>query len=126
MPAHFARVPGRPGRVPDDFALLPTAFRWVPSEDLELPFESYEIGHGRRDRRLQPDAVLEDPARRCRYLVEYETGSASVRSEHHKSATLAKICRYAEFCSCPLAAQAAGRRTTSVVSEIISLQSSCS
>jgi hypothetical protein len=29
-------------------------------------------------------------------LIEYETGSASVRNDQHKSATLAKMARYAE------------------------------
>src|SRR5205823_5555583 len=31
---------------PEDYARVPTVFRWVPSEDLELPFESYELGRG--------------------------------------------------------------------------------
>jgi hypothetical protein len=49
------------------------------------------------DRRLQPDAILEDHLRRERYLIEYETGSASVRNEHHKSATVTKMNRYVHF-----------------------------
>jgi len=84
------------GRAPDDYARLPTVFSWVPSDDLELPFQSYEPGRGKSDRRLQPDAILEDHLRRERYLIEYETGSASVRNDQHKSATLAKMARYAE------------------------------
>jgi hypothetical protein len=92
-----ARVTEQRGKAPDDYARLPTVFRWVPSEDLELPLESYEPGEGRCDRRLQPDAILEDHLRRERYLIEYETGSASVRNDQHKSATLAKMARYVEF-----------------------------
>jgi hypothetical protein len=72
-------------------------FRWLPSEELELPFEEYvPEEHHRYDRRLQPDAMLEDPARKRRYLIEYETGSASVRNAQHKSATLTKLGRYWE------------------------------
>ena len=54
----------RRGKPADDFARLPAAFRWIPSEELELPFSEYVREEGRaRDRRLQPDAVLEDPAK---------------------------------------------------------------
>src|SRR5205814_2040824 len=42
-----ATVAERRGEPPDDYARLPTAFRWVPSEDLELPFQSYEPGRGK-------------------------------------------------------------------------------
>jgi hypothetical protein len=88
----------RRGKVADDFARLPTAFRWIPSEELELPFAEYSAEEGRsRDRRLQPDAMLEDPVRKRRYLIEYETGSATVRNTQHKTATLTKIERYAKF-----------------------------
>lgn len=94
---HIAAKPGRyAGKLAADYAPLPTAFRWIPSEDLELPFDEYVHGEV-RERRLQPDAVLEDHLRRQRYLIEYETGSASVRNDRHKTATLAKIARYAEF-----------------------------
>jgi Replication-relaxation len=86
------------GKVADDFARLPTAFRWIPSEELELPFTEYVSEEDRsRDRRLQPDAMLEDPARKRRYLIEYETGSATVRNTHHKTATLTKLARYSHF-----------------------------
>jgi len=92
-----AAKPGRyAGRLAADYTPLPTAFRWIPSEDLELPFDEYVHGEV-RERRLQPDAVLEDQLRRQRYLIEYETGSASVRNDRHKTATLAKIARYADF-----------------------------
>jgi hypothetical protein len=86
------------GRAADDFARLPTAFRWIPSEELELPFTEYISAEDRsRDRRLQPDAMLEDPARKRRYLIEYETGSATVRNTHHQTATLTKLARYSRF-----------------------------
>ena len=92
-----AAKPGRyAGKLAADYAPLPTAFRWIPSEDLEIPFEEYAHGEA-RPCRLQPDAVLEDRPRRQRYLIEYETGSASVRNDRHKTATLAKIARYANF-----------------------------
>ena len=86
------------GKPADDFARVPTAFRWVPSEDLELPFAEYVREEDRsRDRRLQPDALLEDPVRKRRYLIEYETGSATVRNAQHKTATLTKLARYSHF-----------------------------
>jgi len=88
----------RRGKPADDFARVPTAFRWVPSEDLELPFAEYVREEDRsRDRRLQPDALLEDPVRKRRYLIEYETGSATVRNGQHKTATLTKLARYSHF-----------------------------
>ena len=88
----------RRGKAADDFARLPTVFRWIPSEELELPFKEYVREEGRsRDRRLQPDALLEDPARKRRYLIEYETGSATVRNVQHKTATLTKLARYSHF-----------------------------
>ena len=46
---------------------------------------------------LQPDAMLEDPARKRRYLIEFETGSATVRNAQHKTATETKIGRYSRF-----------------------------
>jgi Replication-relaxation len=88
----------RRGKPADDFARLPAAFRWIPSEELELPFSEYVREEGRaRDRRLQPDAVLEDLARKRRYLIEYETGTATVRNVQHKTATLTKLARYSQF-----------------------------
>jgi hypothetical protein len=86
------------GKPAADFARVSQAFRWIPSEELELPFSEYVRDEGRaRDRRLQPDAVLEDPARKRRYLIEYETGTATVRNVQHKTATLTKLARYAHF-----------------------------
>ena len=87
------------GGLADDFARVPTAFRWVASEDLELPFQEYVRDvHGTvADRRLQPDAMLEDLVRRRCYFIEYETGSATVRNAQHKTATLTKLGRYSQF-----------------------------
>ena len=94
-PADWSARRGKPA---DDFARVPTAFRWVPSEDLELPFAEYVREENRlRDRRLQPDALLEDPVQKHRYLIEYETGSATVRNTQHKTATLTKLARYSHF-----------------------------
>jgi hypothetical protein len=92
----------RRGKPANDFARLPTALRWLPSEELELPFQEFvPEEHKVHDRRLQPAAMLEDPARKRRYLIEYETGSASVRNAQHKSATLTKVIRYQRFRSDP-------------------------
>ncbi len=92
----------RRGKPANDFARLPTAFRWRPSEELDLPFQEFVPEENRQyERRLQPDALLEDPARKVRYLIEYETGSASVRNAQHKSATLTKLIRYVQFLAVP-------------------------
>jgi hypothetical protein len=87
------------GKLAHDFARVPTTFRWVASEDLELPFQEYlaDARGTMADRRLQPDAMLEDLARRRRYFIEYETGSATVRNAQHKTATLTKLSRYSQF-----------------------------
>ena len=87
------------GRLADDFARVPTAFRWVASEELELPFQEYmrDVRGTVADRRLQPDAMLEDLVRKRRYFIEYETGSATVRNAQHKTATLTKLGRYSQF-----------------------------
>jgi hypothetical protein len=91
-------TPARRGKPANDFARVSKAFRWIPSEELELPFSEYVREEGRaRDRRLQPDALLEDPARKRRYLIEYETGTATVRNVQHKTATLTKLARYSHF-----------------------------
>ena len=94
--------PPRPaprGKPADDFARVPSAFRWVATEDLELPFSEYVAKPPDHvaDRRLQPDAMLEDLIRKRRYLIEFETGSATVRNAQHNTATLTKIGRYSNF-----------------------------
>ena len=91
--------PAQRGRPADDFAHVPSAFRWVATEDLDLPFQelAWDAQATRRESRLQPDAMLEDLARKRRYLIEYETGSATVRNAQHKTATLTKIGRYSKF-----------------------------
>lgn len=95
--------PAERGKPADDFARLPTAFRWVATEDLELPFREYVAESPDRvaDRRLQPDAMLEDPVRKRRYMIEFETGSATVRNSQHKTATLTKFGRYSSFLLAP-------------------------
>ena len=87
------------GKPANDFARIPSAFRWVATEDLELPFREYvaRIPEHVADRRLQPDAMLEDLVRKRRYLIEFETGSATVRSSQHNTATLTKFGRYSSF-----------------------------
>ncbi|GAC1341989.1 MAG: hypothetical protein NVSMB23_14230 [Myxococcales bacterium] len=92
------RTTAKRGKPADDFARVSKAFRWIPSEELELPFSEYVREEGRaRDRRLQPDALLEDPPRKRRYLIEYETGTATVRNVQHQTATLTKLARYSHF-----------------------------
>jgi hypothetical protein len=94
-----APSPAQRGKPADDFARLPSMFRWVATEDLELPFKEYvtKIPDHVADRRLQPDAMLEDLVRKRRYLIEFETGSATVRNAQHKTATLTKFGRYCSF-----------------------------
>jgi hypothetical protein len=100
----LTKKPGAPraaqrGKPADDFARIPSAFRWVATEDLELPFKEYvaSVPDYVADRRLQPDAMLEDLVRKRRYLIEFETGSATVRNAQHKTATLTKFGRYCSF-----------------------------
>lgn len=91
--------PAQRGKPADDFARVPGAFRWVPTEELDLPFREFawDPPASSRDRRIQPNAMLEDPVRRRRYLLEFETGSATVRNSQHKTATETKIGRYSKF-----------------------------
>jgi hypothetical protein len=95
--------PAERGKPADNFARLPSAFRWVATEDLELPFQEYvsRIPDHVADRRLQPDAMLEDLVRKRRYLIEFETGSATVRNAQHRTATLTKLGRYSSFLLTP-------------------------
>ncbi len=49
-------------------------------EYLDLPFKEFDVRRGvSEQRRLQPDAMIEDPTAKRRYFIEYETGSATVR-----------------------------------------------
>jgi hypothetical protein len=60
----------------------------------------YDQVHGkRRDRLLQPDAVLEVPLARCRFFIELEMGTHAITSanEEKAGATLAKVDRYDQF-----------------------------
>jgi hypothetical protein len=54
--------PAQRGKAADDFARVPSAFRWVTTEDLDLPFQEFawDPAASSRERRLQPDAMLED------------------------------------------------------------------
>ena len=91
------------GLVPQDgrtWAKVPRSFRWVLGEYLDLPFEDYATVHGRltlEKRRLQPDAILELPALKKRFFIEYETGSATVRDARKSTSTMAKLDRYGNF-----------------------------
>jgi len=87
------------------WAKVPRSFRWVLGEYLDLPFEEYATLHGRRGlekRRLQPDAILEVPASRKRFFIEYETGSATVRDAKKSTSTMAKLDRYGTFFRAPV------------------------
>ncbi len=58
------------GLVPQDGkhpAKIPTHFRWIPGEYLDLPFSEYMPENRKEKRRLQPDAVLEVPTLRKRF-----------------------------------------------------------
>jgi hypothetical protein len=48
-------------------------------------------------RRLQPDAMLEDPAHHRRYFIEYETGTATINDAKKSTSTRAKLDRYVAF-----------------------------
>ena len=94
-------------------AKVPRGFRWVLGEYLDLPFEDYgEVGSGLEKRRLQPDAMIEDPKGKRRYFVEYETGSATVRDAKKSTSTLAKLDRYGTFYQAPHGDLVAGRGET--------------
>jgi Replication-relaxation len=81
-------------------AELPTRFRWLASEGQGYPYGEYDLAHGqRRNRLLQPDAVLEVPQARRRFFIEMEMGTHPVTSgnEERSGATLAKADRYEKF-----------------------------
>ena len=101
-----AAKPAQRGKLANDFARVPRAFRWIATEDLDLPFKEWvaAVPDYIADRRVQPDAMLEDPVRKRRYLIEFETGSATVRNAQHKTATETKIGRYCKFLLRPVPA----------------------
>jgi hypothetical protein len=81
-------------------AKVPRQFRWLLGEYLNLPFQEFcREKVGAEARRLQPDAMLEDPVGRRRYFIEYETGSATIFDAKKSTSTLAKLERYANFFS---------------------------
>jgi len=52
------------------WAKVPRDFRWVLGEYLDLPFEEFtRVGSELEARRLQPDAMLEDPASQRRFFI---------------------------------------------------------
>src|SRR5882724_3698747 len=89
------------GLVPQDGktpAKVPRHFRWVLGEHLNLPFQEFDRDALRLEkRRLQPDAMLEDPNGRRRYFIEYETGSATIHDAKKSTSTRAKLDRYYAF-----------------------------
>src|SRR5437764_3383218 len=65
----FLSLVAQDGKTP---AKVPTGFRWVLGEYLDLPFNEFVApGPSLESRRLQPDAMLEHPAGRRRYFIEY-------------------------------------------------------
>src|SRR5438874_4190600 len=89
------------GLVPQDGktpAKVPRHFGWTLGEYLNLPFEAFDqVALRLEKRRLQPDAMLEDPAHRRRYFIEYETGSATINDAKKATSTRAKLDRYVAF-----------------------------
>jgi hypothetical protein len=74
--------------------------RWDAQDGTELPWREYDATAGKvRERLMVPDAVLELPAARRRYLVECEMGSHSIvaASDEKAGATIRKAERYDEF-----------------------------
>ena len=75
-------------------------FRWSPTESVRLPWTEYDTAAGKkRDRLIQPDAVLELVVARRRLFLECEMGTHSIvaTSDEKQGATLAKVERYDEF-----------------------------
>lgn len=75
-------------------------FRWVVSGDRELPWRQPE-GGALRERLIRPDAILEFPHSRRRFLVESEMGTHTIAaaSPWKPGATTAKANRYEAYCS---------------------------
>jgi hypothetical protein len=91
----FLGLVAQDGKTP---AKVPRQFRWLLGEYLNLPFQEFSREKlGAEARRLQPDALLEDPVGRRRYFIEYETGSATILDAKKSTSTLAKLERYAHF-----------------------------
>ena len=77
---------------------VPRHFRWTLGEYLNLPFEAFDhVALRLEKRRLQPDAMLEDPAHQRRYFIEYETGSATINDAKKTTSTRAELDRYVAF-----------------------------
>jgi len=106
----FLGLVAQDGKTP---AEVPRGFRWVLGEYLDLPFNEFaKLGPSLESRRLQPDALLEHPAGRRRYFIEYETGSATVRDAKKSISTMAKQDRYGTFFRAPAGDVFAGERET--------------
>ena len=98
------------GRMP---AKVPRGFHWTLGEYLDLPFNQFAAAEPRLERRrLQPDAMIEDPTARRRYFIEYESGSATIRDAKKSTSTMAKLDRYGTFLRAPAGDVFAGERET--------------
>src|SRR6266851_3496663 len=106
----FLGLVAQDGKTP---AKVPRGVRWILGEYLDLPFNDFAgAGPTLESRRLQPDAMLEHPAGRRRYFIEYETGSATVRDAKKSTSTKAKLNRYGTFFRAPAGDIFAGERET--------------
>ncbi len=75
--------------------VLPKAWRWIPGSSAEVPFAEHSPReHKRQDRLYQPDAVLRMPPFSRRYVIEYETGTASLTNAKHRASTITKLGRF--------------------------------
>jgi hypothetical protein len=74
-------------------------FRWCSSDSVRLPWTHYEPdGSGVKQKRIEPDAVLESAPHRRRWFLECEMGGHSLSNPDPKSgSTMSKIRRYAAF-----------------------------
>ena len=91
-------VPGTRAAGREDAGEGARHFRWTLGEYLNLPFEEFDqtaLRVGKR--RLQPDAMIEDPSHHRRYFIEYETGSATIFDAKKATSTRAKVGRYVAF-----------------------------
>jgi len=71
----------------------PKPWRWLPGSRVAVPFTERERGE-KHDRLYRPDAVVSLPRLGRRYVVEYETGTASLSNARHRTSTVTKLERF--------------------------------
>lgn len=85
-----------PADLPVTMARLP--FRWLGPDRVRLDWQSYDQALGRaRDRLIVPDATLELPALKRRFLLEVESGENPLQAADKHNATSTKLSAYASM-----------------------------